>query len=342
MIDEPQKTHLNRARELTKRALDECNKTLGHFDKTETAKFVPQELKRDILYTNPARVSLEEEFNCFASWAKDTGLHQYEANSPKHDFCHFPSFTKSSITGWLEAMEHTLHIMNSILKSKENSWIEGPHRPRRPDPNLIGLLGLHINEFRYIVVNLETSVDAEDKSDPRRYNASPSVKTLFRSCLAGYVTVTNVFNGANERLQEKLLPGCIEGVRDDFIKWAREVGVLLEGESPLETKLLATEKTWSRIHFTDHFITIESTLDAMSELLLEKPISPDDLRAAGLNKESMLNASRTERAEKLKERIAVLGECNKSLARDTKNLSEGSIGAQIAGARVKDNIAADT
>ncbi|KAI4669526.1 uncharacterized protein J4E79_001570 [Alternaria viburni] len=328
MTDEPQKTHLNRARELTKRALDECNKTLGHFDKTETAKFVPQELKRDILYTNPARVSLEEEFNCFASWAKDTGLHQYEANSPKHDFCHFPSFTKSSITGWLEAMEHTLHIMNSILKSKENSWIEG-------------LLGLHINEFRYIVVNLETSVDAEDKSDLRRYNASPSVKTLFRSCLAGYVTVINGFNGANERLQEKLLPGCIEGVRNDFIKWAREVGVL-EDESPLETKLLATEKIWSRIHFTDHFITIESTLDAMSELLLEKPISQDDLRAAGLDKESMLNASRTERAEKLKERIAVLDECNKSLARDTKNLSERSIGAQSAGARAKDNIAADT
>ncbi|KAI4626976.1 uncharacterized protein J4E87_004317 [Alternaria ethzedia] len=123
-------------------------------------------------------------------------------------------------------------------------------------------------------------------------------------------------------LRNKLLPGSIELERNEFIRWGREAGVLLEDKSSLEIKLLDVDQGESRDQIVNTLINIESTLAAMYELLQEKRVSGEDIAIADSNKESVLEVSRTERARKLKEQLAVLVECNESLLRDTKNLRE--------------------
>ena len=265
----------------------------------------PETISEHVLNGRTTRATLESEVKIFKRWGEETKSMPLEGSTSKHDSRNLSPFQLNMITRILGVMEDVLSGTSNVVKQCQQSSRNGPRELTSSESELTTELSHNADNLRTVVVMLEVSVIPREQ---RRRD--DSIKGLLRSCMMDYDTVVRQLNDANMQTKpNKVLSRDIARERNSLARWARETGVLREGDESLESKLTHQDKEGSRENVDRYLRSVISTLKDTPDLIERCP--------GGYVTE-------------LQQRVDTLAECNKSLNYTTRCIfsSAGSIGCE--------------
>jgi len=250
----------------------------------------PETILEHVLNGRTTRTTLESELKIFKRWGEETKSVQLEGSTSKHDFRNLSPHQQDIITGILEAMEDVLSETSNVVKQCQQSLKHGPRKLTSSESELTTELGHNADNLRTVVVRLEASVIPLKE---HLLLEDTSIRGLLRLCMIDYDRVVRQLNDANMQTKpNKVLSRDIARERNSLARWARETGVLREGDESLESKLTHQDKEGSRKNVGRYLRSIISTLKETPDLIERCP--------GGYVTE-------------LQQRVDTLAECNKSL-----------------------------